>query len=138
MKKLFLDDFRWPSDCAKYMYTKLGPENVIYTDPNWNVVRNYREFVKWITDNGLPDLISFDHDLADGHYHQNMQEGVLNYSAADFDDDNNKTGFHCAKYLVEACMDQGLKLPQFIVHSMNPVGTQNIESLLNNYKKFQS
>jgi hypothetical protein len=135
MKMLFLDDYRWPSDCAKYMHKKLGPQNVLYTNPAWAVVRNYPDFVKWIKENGLPDLISFDHDLADGHYHQGMQEGEIDYSAPDFNEDYQKTGFHCAKFLVEYCMDNNKDLPGFIVHSMNPVGTQNIESLLANFKR---
>lgn len=137
-KKLFLDDFRWPNDCAKYMYKKIGPQNVLYTEPDWEVVRNYPEFVNWIAANGMPGLISFDHDLADGHYHENMQNGILNYSTDDFKDDMNKTGYHCAQFIVEMCMDKKLKLPEFIVHSMNPVGTENIESLLNGFSKFQT
>lgn len=135
MKLLFLDDFRWPTDCAKYMHVAIGPQNIIYTNPNWDVVRNYPEFVSYIERNGLPELISFDHDLADGHYHTNMQEGVLNYQAESFGDDFNKTGYHCAQWLVNYCMDNSKPLPEFLVHSMNPVGTVNIQSLLDNFKQ---
>lgn len=133
MKMLFLDDFRWPIDCAKYMHAKLGFDNILYVNPKWHIVRSYPEFVEWITKNGLPDLISFDHDLADGRYHQNMQEGNINYDSFDFNEDYNKTGYHCAKFLIEVCLDQNLKLPKFFVHSMNPVGTENIQSLLDNF-----
>lgn len=135
MTKLFLDDYRWPNDCAKYMHMILGDKNPLYTDPDWVVVRNYKEFVKHIQIHGLPGLISFDHDLADGHYHASMQEGVINYSLEAFDDDYNKTGYHAAKWLVDYCLDRGLNLPDFFVHSMNPEGAKNIKSLLTNFNK---
>lgn len=137
--RLFLDDYRIPMDCAKYMYTRLGHDNYGHKNfeylKDWVIVRNYPEFVAWITKNGLPDLISFDHDLADGHYHKNMQEGILNYNTEDFNDDYNKTGFHCAKWLVDYCCDHRIPSPRFFVHSMNPVGTENIQSLLDNFNK---
>lgn len=136
--KLFLDDFRWPSDCAKYMHSDLGAGNIVYTRPDWQVVRNYPEFVEHIGRMGLPALISFDHDLADGHYHSNTQDGVINYNGDSFQEDCNKTGWHCAKWLVDYCLDNNLKLPDFIVHSMNPVGSENIKSLLENFKRFQN
>jgi hypothetical protein len=47
MKKLYLDDIRTPK-------TK-----------GWDIVRSYDEFVKWIEENGLPDKLSFDHDLGE-------------------------------------------------------------------------
>lgn len=126
---LFLDDFRAPVDA---IYTG----NTIYYE-NWIVIRNYPEFVEYLRNNPLPDLISFDHDLADGHYHKNMQSGVLNYDAESFMKDSEKTGYHCAKFLIDLCIDLGYKLPEFLVHSMNPIGKENILGLLNNFKKFQ-
>ena len=47
-----------------------------------------------------------------------------------------KTGFHCAKWLVDYCLDNDLRLPPFQVHSANPVGRQNIQSYLDNAKKY--
>lgn len=75
-------------------------------------VRSYAEFVTYIETNALPDLISFDHDL-----------GL------------NESGFDCAKWLVNYCLDNNLRLPKFDVHSQNPVGKENILSLLQNFKK---
>lgn len=46
-----------------------------------------------------------------------------------------KTGLECAKWLVELCMDKGLKLPKYLCHSQNPVGKDNILGYLDNYKK---
>ena len=46
-----------------------------------------------------------------------------------------KTGFDCAKWLVDWCLENSLKLPDFVVHSANPIGKQNIQSYLYNAKK---
>lgn len=74
-------------------------------------LRSFTEFVLHIFNNGLPDFISFDHDLG-------LEE----------------SGFDCAKWLVAYCLDNEMALPDFTVHSQNPVGKRNIESLLNNFK----
>lgn len=112
---LFLDDIRYPKDA--YQYT--GQE--IFQRKDWHIAQNYQEFVDWILENGLPDMISFDHDLAD--LKKIDQDSV------------EKTGYDCAKWLVEYCMDHDLELPDFYCHSMNPVGKQNIEGLLHNFKR---
>jgi hypothetical protein len=49
---------------------------------------------------------------------------------------SEKTGYDCAKWLVNFCMDNNLKLPEYYVHSMNPVGRRNILGYLDNYVKF--
>jgi hypothetical protein len=61
---LFLDDIRHPYDCIIYMSSP-----GIYSKYDWETVRNHDEFVAFITKNGLPDLISFDHDLSDIDYY---------------------------------------------------------------------
>ena len=76
-------------------------------------VRSFDEFVSYITENGLPDYISFDHDLGEG-----------------------KSGYDCAKWLVDYCLDHKLDMPGFSVHSQNPVGRENIEGLLVSYKRY--
>lgn len=138
MVKLYLDDVRVPRDSAGYMYRELGARNLIYMASDWQIVRSYEEFVTWISMNGLPALISFDHDLADEHY--------TDCNPIDYTCFKEKTGFSCAKWLVEFCIKGELvppgvhaeyPLPEFIVHSMNLVGKQNIEGLLNNFKKYQ-
>ena len=45
------------------------------------------------------------------------------------------TGLDCAKWLVEYCLDNNTKLPDYIVHSANPAGKENIEKYLFNAKK---
>lgn len=124
--KVFLDDVREPKDCLGYMYKRIGSLNPIYLE-DWKTVRNYSEFVDCIEQN-IEKIthVSFDHDLADGHYHKNMQDGVLNYDSFDFESDENKTGFHAAKWMKEFYKSKGINLPIMFVHSMNPVGTKNI------------
>jgi hypothetical protein len=114
---------------------RIGSDNLLYQAGDWLIVKSYPQFVAAIEKYGLPELVSFDHDLADGHYHENMQSGILNYSGESFNNDYNKTGYHCAQWLINYCMDQGKPLPDFFVHSMNPVGTENILSLLRNYRE---
>jgi len=129
--KIFIDDYRNPIDCLSYMYKVIGHLNPIYGQSEWYIVRNYPDFVKAIdTFKGNISHISFDHDLADGHYHKNMQEGIINYDSEDFNsDDFNKTGYHAAQYFKNIYDEEKLKYPILFVHSMNPVGTQNIINL---------
>jgi len=108
---LFLDDLRNPSECIAYM-TKRGYDKFLYT-LEWEVVRNYSEFTNWIINNGLPNTISFDHDLGD----------------------SCNDGIDCAKWLVEYCMKQQLALPDYIVHSANPVGDENIKVYFESFTK---
>ena len=97
------------------------------------VVRSYKEFVDYIVKRGLPKLISFDHDLADAHYEQ------CNGDFINYDELEEKTGYHCAKWLVNYGMDNGyIQLPDFMIHSMNDVGGKNIYSLLFNYEKHRN
>ena len=119
MRKLFLDDTRNPPDFT------------------WDVVRSFPQFVAYINLHGVPDVISFDHDLGDEHY--NVWEDTpqviihsdkeIEYHYGKFAE---KTGYDCAKWLIE-----NKHLPHTcIVHSMNPVGKKNIEFLLENaYKR---
>lgn len=121
--KLFLDDIRMPQDCLHYL-----KEN-IYIDPSWEIVRNYDEFVNFIENHFESiEIISFDHDLGRDHYKDAYSAEIP------YDEYTEKTGYHCAKFLVEYCLDYDKKLPAFMCHSMNPVGKINILSLLENFK----
>ena len=82
------------------------------TPEGFERVYSYTEFVAYLEHKGLPDFISFDHDLGEEF-----------------------SGYDCAKYLVDYCLDHQLPLPDFVVHSQNPVGKENIERLLANFKK---
>jgi hypothetical protein len=127
MKKLFLDDIRIPKDCVNGLVP--SHLNKMYWDGDWDIVRSYNEFVDWINKNGLPDFISFDHDLADIHYGMDFSTIIENLHI-------EKTGYDAAKWLGDYCMDNKIKLPDYIVHSQNPVGKANILGYLDNVKKF--
>ena len=135
MRKLFLDDFRNPKDA----FTLVIPHQKIFWEPDWHVVRNYDEFVKWIEENDLPDFISFDHDLADEHYEDLTQDPNWNQvghqQELGYQEYREKTGLDCAKWLVDWCVDRGIDLPDYAVHSANPAGRRNIEQYLISPKK---
>lgn len=128
--QLFLDDFRMPQSAFRYTgYSE-------YLDGDWYIVRDYEAFKEVITMmfnefKKLPSLISFDHDLAADHYEKYNSTSIINYED---DSIQEKTGYHCAKWLIEFCIDNNLSLPNYLCHSMNPVGKKNILSLLSNFK----
>ncbi len=132
IKNLFLDDFRHPYDCIAYMPARIGLAAADYTQKQWDIVKDYNQFVKWIVTNGVPELVSFDHDLADEHYSPAMCGDGADYPQ-EFEE---KTGLDCAKFLVEYCIDNKLKFPEFHVHSMNPVGSERIRNYIHDYIKF--
>ena len=134
---LFLDDERTP---AQVTWTQI-PRDRVYT-----VVRNYNEFVKTIISFGIPEFVTFDHDLADTHYEVMLKEVAASRHTAFVDDEHGglnltfdygpeKTGYDCAKWLVDFCSERGVKFPQYAVHSMNPIGADRIRQYIENAKK---
>ena len=115
--KIYLDDVRTPVD-----------------KESWMVVRNYDEFVDRITKIGLKNIevISLDHDLGDtamAEWHKNVYHNyTLNY-----DNIQEKTGYDCAKWLVEQWMD-GQPVVDVYTHSANAIGSANIMGYINNYR----
>lgn len=120
---LFLDDFRYPQ--TAFSYTRDPRHNKL----NWTIVRSYDEFVATVEKQGIPDIISYDHDLADEHYAPETwnPEGEESYL--------EKTGLHCARYLLEKL--DGTKHPEYIIHSMNPVGSRNIQNAIEDYDRYR-
>lgn len=126
--KLFLDDIRIPMDCVPYMYKRIGNLNPIYLE-KWEIVRNYDDFVNAINlHKGKITHISFDHDLSDEHYHGSMYSGKEAYEKY-LENIKEKTGLDCAKYFKKIYDEENLQYPVLFVHSMNPVGTENIINL---------
>ena len=127
---LFLDDIREPEHA--YEYTK----QEIFLKQKWEVVRNFDEFKSYIEKNGMPFFISFDHDLADTHY--TPEHLWTDYDKSkewqDKQVHKEKTGYECAIWLVDYCMDNNLKLPSYYCHSMNPVGKDKIVGLLQSFQ----
>ena len=127
---LFLDDIREPEHA--YEYTK----QEIFLKQKWEVVRNFDEFKSYIEKNGMPFFISFDHDLADTHY--TPEHLWTDYDKSkewqDAQVHKEKTGYECAMWLVDYCIDNNLQLPNYYCHSMNPVGKDKIVGLLRSFQ----
>ena len=90
----------------------------------WRIARNMEEAGSIIRELGPPNFISFDHDLGE----------------------KEPTGYDIAKKLVAGDLGElggaefegGLPTDfSFYVHSQNPVGAENIRTLLDNYLKFR-
>lgn len=117
---LYLDDVRIP------------------TEGNWEVVRNYDEFVAHIKLNGLEnyEVISLDHDLGESAM-QEYYTNVKPHYELDYKRIDEKTGMDCARFLVAESVSKNIPLPQIYVHSANPIGTHNILGYINNYFRNQ-
>ena len=140
---LWLDDIRDPLEGDWLVFSPI-PQPFKVT---W--VKDYNGFVKWITDNGLPDGICFDHDLSD---FQAFYNGYPDRLEADLEEaktqgklhlwneqlEQEKTGLDCCKWLIDYCIDNDKELPKWNCQSANPVGKENMNALLNNFRKHQN
>lgn len=138
MYLLFLDDVRNANAFLKDIRT-------------WVTVRTYNDFVALVEKEGLPKFISFDHDLSTEHYlsviagdlypdkkWSNLSVEEAKKVPVPYDKYKEKTGYDCAKWLINYCDEKKLPLPDYQIHSMNPVGKENIKSLLEGYKRVTS
>lgn len=127
MKKLlWLDDVRDPMERDWLVFSPIERPFIV----TW--VKSYDEFTEWIKKNGLPDGICFDHDLSD---FQAMKSGYPEMMDEVAWPESEKTGMDCAKWLVEYCLDNNLKLPPYNIQSANPAGKENIDGLFKSFIK---
>lgn len=49
---------------------------------------------------------------------------------------DERTGYDCAKFVVDYCMERDLDIPAYNIQSSNPVGKENIQHLMDNYHKY--
>lgn len=123
---LFLDDNRNPRDV---IWIDLPPVE-------WTVVRSYEEFTKTIEHNGVPATVSFDHDINTEHYKEFARIKESGYTIPiDYNRFKEKTGMHCARWLANYCVDKGLPIPIYYVHTLNGPGAANIFSVLESARK---
>lgn len=129
---LFLDDNFYPNEISNI--TKDEKSRNRYRKYKWIVIRNYNDFVTYISENGLPDIVSFDHDLAPEHYEYVLSDENWGKDDSlitiDYDVFENRTGYHAAEWLLEYCYNKSLNLPIMMVHSQNKIGKKNIENLI--------
>lgn len=133
---LYLDDIRQPYETGDYIYP--FELKSMYRLLEWIIVRNYDEFVNYIKSNGLPTMVSFDHDLGEDEAEQLRIDELMSKRKAREYKKTVMSGYDCAKWLCEYCLDNGLPLPEYYCHSMNPIGKENIISILNQYKNHLS
>lgn len=81
---------------------------------NWRIARNVDDAIYYIKTYGRPDSMSLDHDL-----------GFMKLDGKDF-----------CNWLVNWCMDTGFTIPMYYIHSQNPVGVENMRSILHGFTRF--
>lgn len=94
MRKLFIDDERFPAGNRE----------------DWVICRSSAEAIAWVKINGLPDFISFDHDLG-----------------------GEDTSRKFINWLVDALLDEVVYMApsfKFDVHSQNPIGAMWIRQTM--------
>lgn len=128
MKRLlWLDDLRNPLEDDWLRFSPIDKPFEV----TW--VKSFKEFVEFIAAKGLPDAICFDHDLGLPKQLELRLEGNSKRLSRKIANKTEKSGYDCAKWLVDYCIDTGVHLPPYAVHSFNPVGKANIEGLLSNF-----
>ena len=86
------------------------------------VVRSFEDFITLLCNHGNDiTYVSFDHDLGEDGKGEELPSGL-----------------DCAKFLVDHCIDNDIDLPEWNVHSANPVGAANINGYLLSYKNFRN
>lgn len=81
-------------------------------DRDWLVCRSSQEALDRIVDLGMPHFISFDHDLGE-----------------------DDTTMVFLRRLVNEVWDGVTLPPDYVIHSANPVGSQNIRSFMDSWKR---
>ena len=119
MKKyLFIDDDRTLDMVDLSFHPQDFAENCF-------IARDYHSAIKYLITCGVPEYISFDHDIGN---HRDDEGRELN-------------ALQVAKWIIERDMDMMYTfIPSkfdFRVHSANPIGADNIESILINYLAFR-
>jgi hypothetical protein len=115
----------------------------------WHLVKNYDQFVNLVESVGLEgiEVITLDHDLGPESMHEYFTNVSPNYKL-EYENISEKTGYDCAKYLVNKFYDQHPEriemdrrqkktaeayFPTVLCHSANPIGSANIMGYINNF-----
>lgn len=110
---IWIDDVRNP---VNYMWIRWMQDRAgINPDEHYIIwVSTFTYFKEYLDKNGLPAIICFDHDLGP----------------------DEPSGYDFAKYVVDYCLDHNLDIPKYAIQSSNPVGAENIKSIMDNYHNF--
>ena len=110
---LFIDDLRLPTDREVL-------ESGLNKDLTWTCVRNVQGAIWAITERGrMPDRIALDHDLGEEPF---TKEPI--------------TIMEFLKYIAYEYWDgKAESIPEYTIHSANPVGRENIKAFMESWKK---
>ena len=97
---LFIDDLREVS----YISNIVSP----FVESDWKVCRTSSDAISCVIEHGIPEFISFDHDLGE-------EDTVMVF---------------LKKWTVLFPLN---KFPDYYIHSSNPVGKENIESFVRSF-----
>lgn len=82
-------------------------------DPSWILARTSDQAIDIIKHSGMPDMISFDHDLG-----------------------GDDTAMKVVHFIINSWLDKTLEMPknfEYLVHSANPVGAENIRGTMDRF-----
>ena len=82
-------------------------------DASWLLVRTSDQAIDIIKHSGMPDMISFDHDLG-----------------------GDDTAMKVVHFIINSWLDKTLEIPknfEYFVHSANPVGADNIRGTMDRF-----
>lgn len=121
---LFLDDSRRPHQ----VHWKPLPENVA-----WVQARSYTDFVYVISQMGIPKFVAYDCDLCQEHYDcyfSHREKYLIQYPSF-----QTKCGIDCVEYLIKLCKKNGVKHPEYIIHTQNNYVEGYMDKLIADYNK---
>lgn len=109
---MFIDDMRLPHDdeCV---------ESGINLNVDWVIIRDTRDAISTVKATGrMPDRLALDHDLGE------LPDGTVDTVPV------------FLKWLAnEFYFEVGGKIPEYTIHSANPVGAANMRSFMESWKK---
>lgn len=107
---LYLDDIRIPDYEFHKLNAKLSLKSGNKNPYKLRIARSSEQAKEIIKRYGMPSFISFDHDLG-----------------------GEDTSIVFLRWLTEHYFD--LNIPEYVVHSANPIGKDNLISIMNSWKK---
>jgi hypothetical protein len=135
---LFLDDVRMPKEAILWDSKQHLLDVCRIPQGSWTIVRSYEEFVDYIDNIGIPDVVSFDNDLWDVSRELAVsptnEELAKQFQMIGWQDFKIKTGAHCAEYLVKACKARNVAIPKYYIHTANSAARPIIKEILENAK----
>lgn len=110
MVLLWIDDIRNPFEGWAEHYAPHVADEIVWA-------KNSDDVIGFLEKRGIPDEVCFDHDLGETG-------------------DNERNGMTCAKAIIDYCIDHNIDAPSYNIQSSNPVGRENIRSIMDGWHQF--